>query len=130
MRLRKSQSTPSASIFVPEETENLSPEAEPNVQNYLKAFFALRDSEEPRLRNLAMELLDQKIIVESVNGVEICYKIEGKNFSYSFNVDFNASIYCPLAHQGLTWNKRNNLTILTDAIAECETLAKLGYKAH
>jgi hypothetical protein len=130
MRLRKSRSTPSASIFVPEETENLSPGAEPNVQNYLKAFFNLRDSEETRLRNLAMELLDKKILVESVNGVEVCYKIEGKNFTYSFDVDFNESIYCPLAHQGLTWNKRNNLTILTDAIAECETLAKLGYKAH
>lgn len=130
VRFRRANPLVNTSIHIPEKIENPLLEAQPHVQEYLNTFFDLRDSEEGRLRILAKRLLDDQIITESVDGVEICYKVEGRTFTYSFNKNFDESIYCPLAHQPLTRNKRINVTILTDAIAECETLVKLGYKPH
>jgi len=112
------------------EEASYNPEAQSSVQEYLNTFFEIRDSQELRIRNLAERLLIEKKIVETVSGIEICYQIDQGRFEYSFNPEIKESIYCPLVHQKLSWSKRSNLTILIDAIAECETLAKLGYSAH
>ncbi len=130
VKLRKLQPLVNYSAYIQQEEVSYNPQAEVSVQRYLNSFFELRDSQELRIRNLAQRLLMEKKIVENVSGIEICYQINQRKFEYTFSPNFKDSIYCPLVHQGLGWSKRSNLNILTDAIAECETLATLGYAAH
>jgi hypothetical protein len=130
VKLRKLQPLVNYPAYIQQAEVSCNQEAQTSVQEYLNAFFELRDSQELRIRNLAQRLLMEKRIVENVSGIEICYQINQRKFEYTFSPNFNDSIYCPLVHQGLGWSRRSNLTILTDAIAECETLATLGYAAH
>jgi hypothetical protein len=113
-----------------EEIESLSLESQPEVQNYLSSFFVLRDHDEDRLKDLARKLLAQKFLKEKIQGIEISYLIKGRIFQYSFLPNPKRTIYCTLSHQKLCRRKKHNLQILVDAIAECETLAKLGYSSH
>ncbi len=119
-----------SSVYIQQEEVSYDLQVQASVQEYLNSFFDLRDSQEWRIRNLAKRLLVEKKVVEMVSGIEISYQINQGQFTYSFRPNFTNSIYCPLVHQSLGWSKRSNLIILTDAIAECETLAKLGYAAH
>jgi len=130
MRQKREHPLATYSIHIPTEVVSDSLESKPDVQEYLTTFFDLRDAQESRIRNLAEQLLKHKSALEEVNGVSVSYRIKRRNFEYSFLPNPQMAIYCPLSHQSLTWSKKSNLTILIDAIAECETLAQLGYASH
>jgi hypothetical protein len=130
VKSRRSQPLGNYSSYIQEYETVDTEEVQPRVQKFLTNFFELRDGEESRLESLAKRLLREKTLVETVNQVEICYKLIGREFTYSFNPNPSETIYCPLAHQPLKYRKKTNITILIDAIAECETLALMGYSAH
>ena len=97
---------------------------------FLSAFFSLRDSQESRLENYARKLLSEGELTSQISGILIKYQLANGIFSYNFDPNPSKNIPCELGHEPLPQRKKYKIVTLIDRIAESETLAALGYQAH